>query len=133
MDQKMSAYIDGCQPCRCHSSRPSPRARPPFGGMGVLRPSVNPPPFLGRGWGYAPDPRAERATLASARGRGPHNVHAVLCRRRHQPRRPAPATIRPGRPAPAMGPGTAASESAAPTFAAPPTPFEKMSKWIDAS
>jgi len=32
----------------------------------------------------------------------------VFFRRRHQPRRPPPAKIRPGRPAPAMGPGTAA-------------------------
>ena len=31
-----------------------------------------------------------------------------LCRRRHQQRRPPLAKIRPGRPAPAMGPGTAA-------------------------
>src|SRR5262249_45411690 len=32
-------------------------------------------------------------------------------RRRHQPRRPPPAKIRPGRPAPAMGPGTGAGVS----------------------
>jgi len=32
---------------------------------------------------------------------------AVFCRRRHQPRRPPLAKIRPGRPAPTMGPGTA--------------------------
>jgi len=31
------------------------------------------------------------------------------CRRRHQPRRPPLAKIRPGRPAPAMGPGTGAA------------------------
>ena len=31
----------------------------------------------------------------------------LFCRRRHQPRRPPLAKIRPGRPAPAMGPGTA--------------------------
>ena len=30
----------------------------------------------------------------------------VFCRRRHQPRRPPQAKIRPGSPAPAMGPGT---------------------------
>src|ERR1700726_749439 len=36
----------------------------------------------------------------------PDMAQAVLCRRRHQPRRPAPAKIRPGKPAPAMGPGT---------------------------
>jgi hypothetical protein len=33
------------------------------------------------------------------------NVQAARFRRRHQPRRPALAKIRPGRPAPAMGPG----------------------------
>jgi hypothetical protein len=45
----------------------------------------------------------------------PHPTQAVLCRRRHQPRRPPPAKIRPGSPAPAMGPGTATplSEKAA--------------------
>jgi hypothetical protein len=31
---------------------------------------------------------------------------AIFCRRRHQPRRPALAKIRPGSPAPAIGPGT---------------------------
>src|SRR5215469_17078029 len=35
-------------------------------------------------------------------------VQAIFRRRRHQPRRPPPAKIRPGRPAPAMGPGTGA-------------------------
>src|SRR6476659_3566696 len=34
---------------------------------------------------------------------------AIFCRRRHQPRRPAPAKIRPGSPAPAMGAGTGAA------------------------
>jgi hypothetical protein len=34
-------------------------------------------------------------------------AQAIFCRRRHQPRRPKLANIRPGRPAPAMGPGTA--------------------------
>src|SRR5215470_9998895 len=34
---------------------------------------------------------------------------ATFCRRRHQPRRPPPARIGPGRPAPAMGLGTAES------------------------
>jgi hypothetical protein len=33
-------------------------------------------------------------------------IEALFCRRRHQPRRPALAKIRPGRPAPAMGAGT---------------------------
>ena len=32
-------------------------------------------------------------------------AQAVFCRRRHQPRRPPLARIRPGRPAPTMGPG----------------------------
>ena len=35
------------------------------------------------------------------------DAQAIFCRRRHQPRRPPLAKIRPGRPAPAMGPGTA--------------------------
>jgi hypothetical protein len=34
-------------------------------------------------------------------------AQASFCRRRHHPRRPPPANIRPGNPAPAMGPGTA--------------------------
>src|SRR5262245_3414713 len=33
-------------------------------------------------------------------------VQAIFFRRRHQPRRPPHAKIRPGSPAPAMGPGT---------------------------
>src|SRR5215470_11921234 len=41
----------------------------------------------------------------------------LFCRRRHQPRRPPPANIRPGRPAPAMGPGTAGSS---PQISPPP-------------
>jgi hypothetical protein len=39
----------------------------------------------------------------------PPETQAILCRRRHQARRPPLAKIRPGRPAPAMGPGTAAA------------------------
>ena len=35
-------------------------------------------------------------------------AQAIFFRRRHQPRRPPPAKIRPGSPAPAMGPGTPA-------------------------
>src|SRR5262245_11471636 len=34
------------------------------------------------------------------------DVQAIFFRRRHQARRPPLAKIRPGRPAPAMGPGT---------------------------
>src|SRR5262249_18180521 len=34
------------------------------------------------------------------------DAQAVFCRRRHQLRRPPLARIRPGRPAPRMGPGT---------------------------
>jgi hypothetical protein len=34
-------------------------------------------------------------------------AQASFCRRRHHPRRPPPANIRPGNPAPTMGPGTA--------------------------
>ena len=36
-------------------------------------------------------------------------VQALFFRRRHQPRKPPPAKIRPGSPAPAIGPGTAAA------------------------
>jgi len=36
------------------------------------------------------------------------DAQAIFCRRRHQPRRPPLAKIRPGNPAPAMRPGTAA-------------------------
>src|SRR5262249_1981527 len=36
-------------------------------------------------------------------------AHAVFSRRRHQPRRPAPAKIRPGKPAPIFEKGTAAT------------------------
>ena len=39
------------------------------------------------------------------------DVQAIFFRRRHQPRRPPHAKIRPGRPAPAIGPGTDAVES----------------------
>jgi hypothetical protein len=38
--------------------------------------------------------------------REPGSFHAAFCRRRHHPRKPPLAKIRPGRPAPAMGPGT---------------------------
>ena len=48
-----------------------------------------------------------RQTLAAANDVcGLLDVQALFCRRRHQPRRPALAKIRPGSPAPAMGPGT---------------------------
>jgi hypothetical protein len=36
---------------------------------------------------------------------------ALFFRRRHQPRRPPLAKIRPGSPAPAMGPGVSATSS----------------------
>ena len=35
------------------------------------------------------------------------DIQAIFCRRRHQPRRPPLAKIRPGRPTPTTGPGTA--------------------------
>jgi hypothetical protein len=34
-------------------------------------------------------------------------AQAIFCRCHHQPSRPPPAKIKPGSPAPAMGPGTA--------------------------
>jgi hypothetical protein len=51
---------------------------------------------------------ANRQSLAAAndvRGFAP-KVQAIFFRRRHQPRRPPQANIRPGSPAPATGPGT---------------------------
>src|SRR5262249_11973213 len=36
----------------------------------------------------------------------PDFAQAAFCRLRHQPSRPPPAKTRPGRPAPAIGPGT---------------------------
>src|SRR5262245_57598004 len=41
-------------------------------------------------------------------------AQAVFRRRRHQPRRPPPAKIRPGRPAPTIGPGTRTPKSMMP-------------------
>jgi hypothetical protein len=52
--------------------------------------------------GFLPERQARTARKAEDEG-------YARCRRRHQPRRPSLAKIRPGRPAPAMGPGTAAS------------------------
>src|SRR5262249_9045215 len=53
--------------------------------------------------------RAEvfRQSLAAANDVGvlPY-IQALFCRRRRQPRRPPIAKIKPGNPAPAMGPGT---------------------------
>src|SRR5262249_17136191 len=52
-------------------------------------------------------------TPPNALGRGSRfathttSLQAIFRRRRHQPRRPPLAKIRPGRPAPATGPGTA--------------------------
>jgi hypothetical protein len=40
-------------------------------------------------------------------------AQAIFCRRRHQPRRPLLAKIRPGIPAPTIGPGTAAGVAGA--------------------
>ena len=48
-------------------------------------------------------PETNLQGITSISGR---DVQAIFHRRRHQPRRPPPAKIRPGRPAPAMGPGT---------------------------
>src|SRR5215471_1863476 len=52
---------------------------------------------------YAALPIRRQTTITSIIGR---DVQATFHRRRHQPRRPPPAKIRPGSPAPAMGPGT---------------------------
>src|SRR5215510_4928100 len=45
----------------------------------------------------------------------------AIFRRRHRPRRPPPAKIRPGSPAPAMGPGTARKSRI--------SPFGNMELW----
>jgi len=52
---------------------------------------------------HAPFPWESKPTKSGANDR---YAQAVRCRRRHQPRRPPLAKIRPGRPAPAIGPGT---------------------------
>ena len=41
-----------------------------------------------------------------ARAAAELKTQAIFCRRRHQPRRPPLAKMRPGSPAPTMGPGT---------------------------
>ena len=41
----------------------------------------------------------------------PPDVQAIFWRRRHQPSKPPLAKVKPGSPAPAMGPGTAAKPS----------------------
>jgi hypothetical protein len=63
-----------------------------------------------------------RGVLISCRERRARraDVQAVFCRRRHQPSRPPLAKIRPGRPAPTMGPGTAVSWP----LISPPVKFE---------
>jgi hypothetical protein len=49
---------------------------------------------------------------AEAFGKLQFYLAPVFCRRRHQPRKPPLAKIRPGRPAPAMGAGTGAEAGA---------------------
>src|SRR5262245_12353628 len=59
-----------------------------------------------------PGPRQRRrhqrvlAAVGYNLSEGSLDVQAIFRRRRHQPKRPPLAKIRPGRPAPAMGPGT---------------------------
>jgi len=56
------------------------------------------------------------AEIAAIQFRKPTRyVQAIFCRRRHQPRRPPPAKIRPGKPTPTMGPQVAGSGSGPPT------------------
>src|SRR5262249_49535510 len=52
----------------------------------------------------------------------PPDVQAIFCRRRHQPRRPPLAKIRPGRPAPAMGAGTGGWSNTVVSMNAPTSP-----------
>jgi hypothetical protein len=57
--------------------------------------------------------------LSSSRAEAGHTSirdQAIFCRRRHQPRRPPLAKIRPGRPAPAMGPGTLAGRAVSKSY-----------------
>jgi len=80
----------------------------------LLAPRLLPPsPLTARS---APLARIKRADLEGqhagkfvVRFDGGGGQTATLCRRRHQPRRPPLARIRPGRPAPTIGPGTAAA------------------------
>jgi hypothetical protein len=44
-----------------------------------------------------------RQSLAAAKRRIAPEAQAIFCRRRHQPRRPPLAKIRPGKPAPVSG------------------------------
>jgi hypothetical protein len=65
-------------------------------------------PGGGRGWGQLQKKSAKRAAkscFARAQEVG-EDIQAIFFRRRYQPRRAQPAKIRPGSPAPAMGPGT---------------------------
>ena len=57
--------------------------------------------------------------LPLTRVRIAQEAQAIFFRRRHQPRRPPPAKIRPGRPAPAMGPGTAVVDVPVPSSVNP--------------
>jgi hypothetical protein len=61
-----------------------------------------------RGW-HADRSAASHLSLSLTR----RSIQAVFFRRRHQPRRPPLAKIRPGRPAPTMGPGRILVELAA--------------------
>jgi hypothetical protein len=54
------------------------------------------------------------------------SVQAIFCRRRHQPRRPPLAKIRPGSPAPAIEPGTGAAHGFV-KIAAPTSPCGEVS------
>src|SRR5207253_2475351 len=54
------------------------------------------------------------------------DAQAAFCRRRHQPRSPPLAKMRPGRPAPAMGPGTGAAAVPITWFPTSPTPVKLL-------
>jgi hypothetical protein len=60
-----------------------------------------------RGWKFRPCPHKSRLFGNRWRVQIAREAQAIFFRRRHQARRPPPAKIRPGSPAPAMGPGTA--------------------------
>ena len=69
------------------------------------------PPFIGRS--------TSRPCTHKSRVPCPE-AQTIFCRRRHQPRRPPLAKISPGRPAPAIGPGTGTVGKAKSTVPLPP-------------
>jgi hypothetical protein len=63
--------------------------------------------FLKHSWFFLAAYRPPGALAAQTTSGGLRAAQAVFRRRRHQPSSPAPATTKPGKPTPTMGPGTA--------------------------